>query len=127
MSNELVRDFPSDWVINSCGALSWTGLVAAVDAAPYVVANNSGVAHLAAARGRWTLCVFSASHAYNEWIPRGERVVVVTRAVPCSPCAISADNCPNDVACMGDLRADEVFRCFHEVWRPSDVSDDELR
>ncbi len=63
-------------------------LTAAVDAAPYVIANNSGVAHLAAARGLWTLCIFSASHAYTEWMPRGPFVVTVTMALPCSPCAL---------------------------------------
>ena len=115
LANELVRGFPSDRVISACGCLTWGGLMAAIDAAPYVVANNSGVAHLAAARGRWTLCVFAASHAYNEWMPRGKRVVVVSRVVPCSPCELGTELCPNDVACMGDLPADEVFWRFHEV------------
>ncbi len=53
----------SEQVSNACGKLRWAELVEAIDEAPYVVANNSGVAHLAARRGRWTLCIFSASHA----------------------------------------------------------------
>jgi len=114
-ANGLVRGFPSDQVMNACGSLGWDGLVAAIDAAPYVVANNSGVAHLAAARGRWTLCIFSGSHAYNEWMPRGKRVVVVSRVLSCSPCALGGDLCPNGIACMTDLRADQVFSRFHEV------------
>jgi ADP-heptose:LPS heptosyltransferase len=116
LANSLVRGFPSDRVINACGSLCWDDLVAAVDSAAYVVANNSGVAHLAAMRGRWTLCIFSASHAYNEWMPRGEHVVVVTRPLPCSPCDLGTELCPNDVACMTDLQPDEVFWRFHEVY-----------
>jgi ADP-heptose:LPS heptosyltransferase len=116
LANILVRDLPSDRVMNACGMLSWDELVAAIDAAPYVIANNSGVAHLAAGRGRWTLCIFGASHAYNEWMPRGERVVVVSRVLPCSPCEIGADLCPNGIACMAGLQADDVFWRFHEAY-----------
>jgi len=113
-ANDLVRGLPSTRVTNACGTTSWDSLLAAIDAAPFVIANNSGVAHLAAARGRWTLCIFAASHAYNEWMPRGKRVVVISRVLPCSPCEIGTELCPNDVACM-DLPADEVFWRFHEV------------
>jgi ADP-heptose:LPS heptosyltransferase len=116
LANSLVRGLPSDRVMNACGALSWEELVAAIDAAPYVVANNSGVAHLAARRGHWTLCIFAASHAYNEWMPLGRRVVVVSRVLLCSPCDIGTELCPNEVACMADLQAEEVFWRFHEVY-----------
>jgi ADP-heptose:LPS heptosyltransferase len=112
VANDLVRSFPSHLVSNTCGNLSWSNVVAAVDAAPYVVANNSGIAHLAGARGKWTLCIFSASHAYNEWMPRGRRVVVIGRDLPCSPCDIGTDYCPNDVRCMTSLPAEEVFFRF---------------
>ena len=88
-------------------------LIQAVDVAPYVVANNSGVAHLAASRGRWTLCVFSASHAYCEWMPRGPRVVTLVKALPCSPCSLGSERCPNGVACMVDFPPAEVFWCFN--------------
>ena len=112
LANDIVRGISSEHAINACGNLTWRELVAAVDEAPYVVSNNSGVAHLAAARGRWTLCVFSASHAYCEWMPRGPFVVTITRVVPCSPCAIASDRCPNDHVCMADLQPAEVFWRF---------------
>jgi ADP-heptose:LPS heptosyltransferase len=85
VANDLVRGLSSDQAMNTCGAMRWEELIEAVDAAPYVIANNSGVAHLAAGRRRWTLCLFSGSHAYSEWMPRGPFVVTVGRALPCSP------------------------------------------
>ena len=115
LANEIVRGFSSERVANACGSMSWAGLVEAVDAAPYVVANNSGVAHLAAGRGLWTLCVFSASHAFNEWMPRGPNVVTVMRALACSPCSLGRERCPNGVACMTDLAPAEVFWRFHRA------------
>lgn len=114
-ANEIVRGLSSEMVANTCGVWSWAELVAAVDAAPYVIANNSGVAHLAAARGRWTLCIFAASHAYNEWMPRGPRVVTLVKAVACSPCEMGTEHCPNGVACMVDLEPGEVFWSFNHA------------
>jgi hypothetical protein len=111
-ADELVRGFPYPAVVNACGRLSWHELVRLVDAAPYVVANNSGIAHLAAARGRWTLCIFSGSHSWVEWMPRGPRVVVVTRVTACAPCALGGDRCPNGLACMTDLAPDAAFDLF---------------
>jgi ADP-heptose:LPS heptosyltransferase len=115
--NIIVRGLSSEIVANACGAMSWRELVAAVDAAPYVVANNSGVAHLAAARGRWTLCVFAASHAPVEWMPRGPSAVTIVLRLPCAPCSIGGDLCPNGVACMTDLRPKDVFWRFDEARR----------
>jgi ADP-heptose:LPS heptosyltransferase len=114
-ANDLVRGFPAPLVDNRCGRQSWDELVALVDRAAYVVANNSGIAHLAAARGVWLLCLFSGSHSYVEWMPRGPRVVVLSRVTACSPCALGGDCCPHGVACMSDLHPDAAFELFAEA------------
>jgi ADP-heptose:LPS heptosyltransferase len=114
-ANAIVRGLSSEIVTNACGTTSWREVVAAVDAAPYVVANNSGVAHLAAARGRWTLCIFAASHSPLEWMPRGPFAVTVLRLPPCAPCSLGHDLCPNGVACMTDLSPAEVFWRFDQA------------
>jgi hypothetical protein len=111
-ANDLVRGLSSEDATNVCGVWSRSELVRAVDAAPYVVANNSCVAHLAAMRGRWTLCLFAGSHALNEWAPRGPRVVTVAAQVPCAPCGLDRDRCPNGLACMTELQPSKVFRLF---------------
>ena len=116
-ANDLVRGLSSEDVINACGRWSWAELSRAIDAAPYVVANNSGVAHLAAARGRWTLCLFAGSHAVNEWMPRGPNVVTISMTLPCAPCGLGGDRCPNGLVCMAELQPSEVFRRFDEARR----------
>ncbi len=116
-ANDMVREFSSQDVKNTTGSLSWGELIDAVDAAPYVVSNNSGVAHLAAGRARWTLCLFAASHAFNEWMPRGPHVVTMTKVVPCSPCALGRDRCPNGMVCMTELEPLEVFWRFEQARR----------
>jgi ADP-heptose:LPS heptosyltransferase len=114
-ANDIVRGLSSEQVSNTCGTLRWSELVQAIDEAPYVVGNNSGIVHLAAARGRWTLCIFSGSHAYNEWMPRGPFVVTIVKALLCSPCGSGDERCPNDVACMAELPPLEVFRRFEQA------------
>ena len=113
--DEVVRGFPAPDVVNACGRLQWHELVALVDSAAYVVSNNSGIAHLGASRGRWTLCLFSGSHSYVEWMPRGPRVVVLSRVTACSPCELGTALCPNGVACMTDLQPDPAFELFAEA------------
>ena len=102
-ANQLVRGFSSKDVVNMCGRMDWTDVVEAIDAADIVLANNSGVAQLAAARGTWTLCVFAGSHPYQQWRPVGSRAVTVSVRTTCSPCSIGAGRCPNDLACMSSL------------------------
>ncbi len=115
VANDLVRGLSSERVGNACGTLHWAELVTAIDHAPYVIGNNSGVVHLAASRGRWTLCVFSGSHAYNEWMPRGPLVVTVVKPLACSPCGPANERCPNDLACMTRLPPSEVFWRFQQA------------
>lgn len=117
IANDIVRGLSSERIKNTCGVWSWNEVVSAIDTAPYIVANNSGLAHLAAARGRWTLCLFAASHAFGEWMPRGPRAVVMTRDIACSPCEIGTDLCPNGVACMNGLEPSDIFWRFDEIWR----------
>jgi ADP-heptose:LPS heptosyltransferase len=116
-ANEIVRNFSASDVANACGQMSWSELVATIDSAAYVVANNSGVAHLASSRQRWTLCLFSNSHSYIEWMPRGPRTVVLSRAPACAPCEMGGDRCPNGRTCMTGLEPDKAFELFHEHYR----------
>lgn len=116
-ANDLVRGFSSADAVNACGTLSWGGLNAAVDSSRYVVSNNSGVAHLAASRSCWTLCLFAASHSWQEWMPRGPRVVVMSRSTLCAPCEVGSGRCPNGIACMTTLDPEFVFEHFSEILR----------
>jgi ADP-heptose:LPS heptosyltransferase len=75
--------------------------------APFVVANNSGIAHLAADLGLWVLCLFAGSHSWIEWMPRGPRVVTLARMPSCAPCCLS--ECPVRRDCMANLSADFAY------------------
>ncbi len=98
-------------LVNLGGQTDWSGLAAVLRRADLVVANNSGVAHLAAACGRPTLAIYSGSHQPQEWGPRGENVRAIMAAVSCSPCGYERlALCPHDHLCMRLIEPESVFR-----------------
>lgn len=114
-ANDIVRRFDPERVVNTCGRLSWLDLLAEIRRAACVVGNNSGVAHLAGAYGVPTVAVFGGSHSRLEWRPRGERLVVLTRAIACSPCHIDHEGgCPYDKACLRRIEPAEVAAAVRE-------------
>ena len=107
LANTLVRPFPSDRVVNFCGTTDWREMQTLLRRAPFVVANNSGIAHLAADLGQWLLCLFAGSHSWMEWMPRGPKVVTLARMPACAPC--NSGRCPNQRDCMINLTADLAY------------------
>jgi ADP-heptose:LPS heptosyltransferase len=96
-------------ITNLAGASDWFGTAEVVRAADLVIANNSGVAHLAAACGTPTLAIYSGSHQPQEWGPRGDSVRAVMALVPCSPCGYDKiEECTNDHLCMKQIAPETV-------------------
>jgi ADP-heptose:LPS heptosyltransferase len=109
--NHICEQFGSDpRVTNLAGRTGWSELAAMLRRADLVIANNSGVAHLAAACGRPTLAIYSGSHQPQEWGPRGEASRVLTTAVSCSPCGYERlELCPHDHLCMTLIEPETVL------------------
>jgi ADP-heptose:LPS heptosyltransferase len=96
-------------ITNVAGASDWFGTAEIVRAADLVIANNSGVAHLAAACGAPTLAIYSGSHQPQEWGPRGDSVRAIMALVPCSPCGYDKlEECPNDHLCMKQIAPETI-------------------
>ncbi|RMF36172.1 MAG: lipopolysaccharide heptosyltransferase family protein [Chlorobiota bacterium] len=70
--------------VNFCGKLQLTQLIALLERAAVVVANSTGVLHIAAALGRAVVGLFPAeppAQSPARWRPLGERTIVLA----CSP------------------------------------------
>jgi heptosyltransferase-2 len=101
----LSRQRVHDWV----GQLSLCELVALLEQADLFIGADSGPAHLAAAAGTSTLVLFSGTNRIEQWRPRGTKVVVLSRAVTCAPCA--RKRCPlADHPCMTGISVEAVSR-----------------
>lgn len=107
---EIVRRYPSDRVTNECGRTAWPDMVTALRAAKCVIGNNSGIAHIAGAFGTPTVCIFGGSHERIEWRPRGANVILLTRAIGCSPCQLDhGEASPYDKACLREIEPASVL------------------
>ena len=91
------------------GRTAWSALPALLDQAALVICNNSGIAHLAASRGRPTLAIYSASHPPAEWGPRGRHVQVLVSELACSPCGFERlVDCRHNHVCMTAITPERV-------------------
>lgn len=83
------------------------GVLSEIDA---LVAGDTGVAHLAAALGCAVVTLFGPTDPALT-APRGPRVAVVRRAVPCAPCFYR--ECPIEHPCLAGIEVEEVVEA---VW-----------
>lgn len=115
---EIVRPFPSDRVSNECGRIAWPALSVMIRSAACVIANNSGIGHVAGLYGTPTVSIFGGSHRRIEWRPRGPNVVLLSRAIGCSPCQLDhGDTSPYDKACLRGIDPASVVDAAVEAMR----------
>ena len=92
----------------AASGLSLSQTAALLSRSDVYLGNDSGVSHLAAATGVRTVALFGPSDP-RQWAPRGRKVLVLRRALPCSPCQDAIMRaCPHH-ACLTELRPREII------------------
>ncbi len=110
--DEILRENACDKRLhNLAGKVKWHELPALFSSAGVVIANQSGIAHFAAASGAPLIVAFSGSHRAEEWGPKGENTVVrLNMDVPCAPCGFERlEDCRYDHRCMRLISPESVF------------------
>ena len=97
--------------MDHCGRTDLLELSGLLRGARFVVANDSGPAHLAAALGTPLYVFFGPTDPGFGFRPRGGPVRVFEREMPCRPCALHGeDRCPVDEnRCLVAIHPDEVL------------------
>ena len=116
---EAVRALVPGGAAQLAGRTGLLGLAALLRNARVVVANDSGPAHLAAAVGSPVVAVFGPTHEAFGFSPRGARVRVISRDLPCRPCTVHGGvRCPRTRrACLEDIAPAEVLAAARELLR----------
>lgn len=109
LGEPIVRAVPQGALLDLRGQLSLFGMAAFMGRCALVIGNDGGPTHVAAAVGVPTLVLFSGTSLASEWAPRGGKVRVIEKQVPCKPC--HSTTCPFDQACLRMIGVDEVVRC----------------
>ena len=91
--------------------LSLAKLAAVIKRCDFFIGNDSGVTHLAAALGVYTIVLFGPTDP-KIWGPRGESVKILYKKAHCSPClADMRRNCFTQI-CLENIKIEDVM---HEV------------
>lgn len=107
-------------ILNYAGALSLLETASAMDACDVIVANDSGLLHLAAARKRRVVAIFGPTVKEFGFYPYGtESKVIERQGLYCRPCThIGGQTCPEGhFRCMKEITVDEVLNGVRSFWR----------
>jgi heptosyltransferase-2 len=82
------------------------------------VTMDSGLMHVAAARGLKVVALFGSTAPELGFAPAGEGHVVLCRHEPCQPCTLHGrEACPKGhFRCMLGITTDEVFERVQDAW-----------
>jgi ADP-heptose:LPS heptosyltransferase len=73
------------------------------------IGNDSGISHMAAALGLPTLTIFGPTD-HRVWSPRGEKIEVIRRGIPCSPCAEERFFLCKELECLNMIEVGDVLK-----------------
>ncbi|MFA5084209.1 MAG: glycosyltransferase family 9 protein [Candidatus Paceibacterota bacterium] len=96
----------SNSVINLCGKLSLLEGAFIINKLKLMVANNTGLMHMAAMAGKNVITIFSAAEFDGKWFPHGEKAKVLVKKIPCEGCYYK--KCPYNYQCIRSITPEEV-------------------
>jgi heptosyltransferase-2 len=104
--------------INLAGRIDMLEAAAAIDICDVVVANDSALAHVAAARNRPVVAIFGSTVKEFGFAPYGTPSIVVERAgLYCRPCTtIGRATCPEGhFKCMREIGVEDVMEAVVKI------------
>ena len=98
--------------VDLAGRLSLSESAAALDFCDLVIANDTGLMHVANALGKKLVAIFGSTTGGLGFYPRGEKVRAVEIRLACRPCShLGRNRCPKGhFRCMQDIPVEEVLR-----------------
>jgi ADP-heptose:LPS heptosyltransferase len=88
--------------------LSLLGLASVIEGCRLFIGNDSGITHMAAALGLPAVAIFGPTDP-KIWSPRGEKVVVVRKDIPCAPCSQEKFFQCQQTECLKEVGVEDVL------------------
>jgi heptosyltransferase-2 len=105
--------------VNLGGRTELSALVGVLERVRWLLSNDTGAMHIAAAMGTPVLAIFGPTDAEATG-PLGRHTRIVRESVPCSPCLLR--ECPIDHRCMTRVTVDKVLQHALELLEASSAS-----
>lgn len=101
-------------VISYQGKLELLETAGAIKDLDILIANDSGLAHMAAALGTPLMCLWGPTNMQKNR-PLGSKITNISLGLPCSPCQMTEiwDTC-TDWRCINEISVDSVFEKIRE-------------
>ncbi len=121
---ERIRDLmissgvPEEMVVNFAGKSSLLESAALMDRCEIVVANDSGLMHIAAARKRPVVGIFGPTVGEFGFFPVGTNTEILqVQGLSCRPCShLGGQKCPKGhFRCMKEILPDRVFQSIRKL------------
>ncbi|QQS32854.1 MAG: lipopolysaccharide heptosyltransferase II [Acidobacteriota bacterium] len=117
-----VQEHSSSRLIDLTGRTTLSEAVAILALADLLVANDMGLAHVAAAVDKPTIVIFGPTK-HETTRPYSLNALIVRKDVECSPCMLR--DCPIDHRCMTRISVDEIFEASRAALTQIDDRNDE--
>lgn len=104
-------------VLNLAGRLSLMETACVLAQCDLLIANDSGMMHLASALGIKVVAIFGATVAEFGFFPFAAQSRVLQRPLRCRPCShIGSHKCPQGhFRCMKEIQTDQVYQAVMEL------------
>jgi len=93
-------------VVDLCGKISLLETAFILNKLNLLVANNTGLMHMAALAGRNVITIFSATEFDGKWFPYGKNAKVLMKNISCEGCYYR--KCPFGYQCIKNITPAEV-------------------
>ncbi|MBM4277149.1 MAG: glycosyltransferase family 9 protein [Deltaproteobacteria bacterium] len=94
--------------------LSLVQLASVMEGCRLFIGNDSGISHMAVALRLPTIAIFGPTD-HRVWSPRGEKVEVVRRGIPCSPCAEERFFLCKEFECLNRIELGDVLKSLRSM------------
>ncbi len=88
--------------------LSLLQLASVMKGCRFFIGNDSGISHMASALEIPTISIFGPTDP-RVWSPRGEKVLVLRRNLPCSPCSEERFFLCKEIKCLEEIEEWEII------------------
>ncbi len=116
---QIAEDFPTQRVLQLQGKLNLPDAIAAVSTCEYVIANDTGLMHVADALGVPSVLIFGPTSAALGCLPYTPQSVLVEKQLWCRPCSKNgqAPCIRGKRVCLEDITPEDVFKASQHLER----------
>ena len=121
---EYIRSHVSGPVFNACGLFSILESAAIMSHCQIVLANDTGLLHVATALNKPTVAIFGPTTLEMGYFPDSPEVSVIEKNIECRPCSHNGSNqCPEGhFLCMNSITGQEVWQTLETYMRNEQYS-----